>query len=75
MGDNVNHSHDFSLEKVPEGSKRGFWSLLVVMLGFTFFSASMWAGYSIPPWSLYFVPKTRIMLATAIAPKIKQKIG
>ncbi len=47
MGDNVNHSHDFSLEKVPEGSKRGFWSLLVVMLGFTFFSASMWAGGSL----------------------------
>lgn len=35
---------DFSLAPVGEGSKKGFWSMLVVMLGFTFFSASMWAG-------------------------------
>ncbi len=41
------HSHDYALERVPEDAKRGFWSLLVVMLGFTFFSASMWAGGSL----------------------------
>lgn len=39
-----NVDYDFSLQVVPEGSKRGFWSMLVVMLGFTFFSASMWTG-------------------------------
>lgn len=36
--------HDFSLEAIPVGSKRGFLSMLVVMLGFTFFSASMLSG-------------------------------
>ncbi len=36
--------NDFSLSPVEEKSKKGFWSMLVVMLGFTFFSASMWAG-------------------------------
>lgn len=36
--------HDFSLQAVPQGSKKGFWPMFVVMLGFTFFSASMWAG-------------------------------
>ncbi|MEG1482272.1 cytosine permease [Clostridium sp.] len=36
--------HDFSLEAVNESSKKGFMSMLVVMLGFTFFSASMLTG-------------------------------
>ena len=36
--------HDFSLEAIPQGSKKGFLSMLVVMLGFTFFSASMLSG-------------------------------
>ena len=37
---------DFSLEAIPESSseRRGFWSMFVVMLGFTFFSASMSVG-------------------------------
>ena len=37
---------DYSLEAVPESSseKRGFWAMFVVMLGFTFFSASMSVG-------------------------------
>jgi cytosine permease len=35
---------DFSLEAVPQESKRGFISMFVVMLGFTFFSASMMTG-------------------------------
>lgn len=39
-----NQDIDFSLSPVGEDSKKGFWSMLVVMLGFTFFSASMWAG-------------------------------
>lgn len=35
---------DFSLTEVPQTERRGFWSMFVVMMGFTFFSASMWAG-------------------------------
>ena len=37
-------SADFEYSNVPQDSRKGFWSMLVVMLGFTFFSASMWAG-------------------------------
>ncbi|CVK19445.1 cytosine permease [Sporomusa sphaeroides] len=35
---------DFSLSEVPQTERRGFWSMFVLMVGFTFFSASMWAG-------------------------------
>ncbi|MFJ6413345.1 cytosine permease [Terribacillus saccharophilus] len=36
--------HDFSLRAVPLSNRNGFWRMLMVMLGFTFFSASMIAG-------------------------------
>lgn len=39
-----NFDHDFSLTPVTSEGKKGFLSMLVVMLGFTFFSASMWTG-------------------------------
>ncbi|AIF43983.1 cytosine permease [Virgibacillus sp. SK37] len=35
---------EFSLEAVPQSHRNGFWKTLVVMLGLTFFSASMWSG-------------------------------
>ncbi|MDF0726417.1 cytosine permease [Cytobacillus sp. S13-E01] len=35
---------DFALEAVPQAHRNGFWKMLVVMLGLTFFSASMWSG-------------------------------
>lgn len=35
---------DFALQSVPEQHRRGFWPMLIVMMGFTFFSASMWTG-------------------------------
>ena len=35
---------DFALDHVSDSHKRGFWPMMVVMLGFTFFSASMWSG-------------------------------
>lgn len=35
---------DFSLEAVPQSYRNNFWQILVVMLGLTFFSASMWSG-------------------------------
>ena len=36
--------HDYSQSNVPQEQRRGFWAMFVVMLGFTFFSASMWTG-------------------------------
>lgn len=38
------HSQDFAHSTVPHSSRKGFLPILVVMLGFTFFSASMWSG-------------------------------
>lgn len=35
---------EFSWQAVPQSSRNGFWKTLSVMLGFTFFSASMLAG-------------------------------
>lgn len=35
---------DYSLEAVPKTARKGFWTMFVVMLGFTFFSASMSVG-------------------------------
>lgn len=35
---------DFPLEEVPKENRKGFWSLTSVLLGFTFFTATMWAG-------------------------------
>lgn len=35
---------DYSLEAVPAGARKGFGSMFVVMMGFTFFSASMSVG-------------------------------
>lgn len=35
---------DFSLEKVPANARKGFWPMFVIMLGFTYFSASMSVG-------------------------------
>ena len=37
-------SEDFPLSEVPNANRKGFWSLSTVLLGFTFFSATMWAG-------------------------------
>jgi len=39
-----NLDHDFSLQSVPKNNRKGFLSMFAVMLGFTFFSASMWTG-------------------------------
>lgn len=36
--------NDYSFEKVPQAARKGFWPMLFIMLGFTFFSASMSAG-------------------------------
>lgn len=38
------YSQDFPLEEVPKEYRKNFWSLTSVLLGFTFFTATMWAG-------------------------------
>ena len=38
---------EFALQPVPQANRSGFWKMLAVMLGLTFFSASMWAGGSL----------------------------
>ncbi|ONI46313.1 cytosine permease [Candidatus Epulonipiscioides gigas] len=35
---------DFAFEPVPSNAKKGFWPILSIMIGFTFFSASMLSG-------------------------------
>ena len=47
------HSQDFAHSTVPESSRKGFLPILVVMVGFTFFSASMWSGGALGQ-GLYF---------------------
>ena len=37
-------SQDFAHSTVPQSARKGFLHILVVMVGFTFFSASMWSG-------------------------------
>lgn len=44
MNANEQTDNDFALSHVKDSHKKGFWSMMVVMMGFTFFSASMWAG-------------------------------
>ena len=42
----VHHDHDqdYALSAVPETARKGFWPMFFIMLGFTFFSASMSVG-------------------------------
>ncbi len=35
---------DYSFEAVPKQARKGFWPMFAIMLGFTFFSASMSVG-------------------------------
>ncbi|RFU65165.1 cytosine permease [Peribacillus glennii] len=42
-----NNDKEFSLRAVPTNHRIGFWNMMVVMLGFTFFSASMMGGGTI----------------------------
>ena len=35
---------DYANEAVPQSARKGFLSMFAIMLGFTFFSASMWTG-------------------------------
>ena len=42
----MSEHQDFEQSLVPQEQRKNFWSMFVVMLGFTFFSASMWTGAS-----------------------------
>lgn len=39
--------NDYSLERVPSKARKGFFAMFFIMLGFTFFSASMWTGVTL----------------------------
>lgn len=39
--------HDYSLAPVPQFARRRFLTMFMIMLGFTFFSASMWTGQTL----------------------------
>ncbi|MFQ9127670.1 MAG: hypothetical protein ACLR4Z_13780 [Butyricicoccaceae bacterium] len=39
---------DFAEAAVPQYARRGIVTMFMIMLGFTFFSASMWVGQSWP---------------------------
>ena len=41
------HDFDFSNSSVPASSRRGTLTMFMIMLGFTFFSASMWVGQNL----------------------------
>jgi cytosine permease len=45
-GDAANRSctEDYPLSAVPSDARQGFWPITMVLLGFTFFSATMWGG-------------------------------
>lgn len=47
MAKKINEQHidlDYSLERVPANARKNFWPMFFIMLGFTFFSASMSVG-------------------------------
>lgn len=43
----MNKENDFPLSAVPNDQRKGWWSMASVLLGFTFFTATMWAGGTI----------------------------
>lgn len=53
---------EFSLQPVPQENRNGFWKMLAVMMGLTFFSASMLAGGELGA-GLTFVQFIGIVLA------------
>ncbi|TWI55627.1 cytosine permease [Pseudomonas duriflava] len=44
MSQTDTHEDDFPLSEVPLSSRKGLWSTSLVLLGFTFFTATMFAG-------------------------------
>lgn len=44
VSDFLGSSEDFPLGEVPQQERKGYWSMGMVMLGFTFFTSTMFAG-------------------------------
>ena len=44
MSEQQHNDTDYAFSAVPASQRKGFWSMLLILLGFTFFSASMWTG-------------------------------
>ncbi|CAH0525802.1 cytosine permease [Vibrio hippocampi] len=40
----MSQTSDFPLSAVPNDQRKGLWSMMSVLLGFTFFTSTMWAG-------------------------------
>lgn len=40
----MNGNNDYPLSEVPQSSRKGLFSMATVLLGFTFFTSTMWAG-------------------------------
>jgi len=40
----MSQTNDYPLSAVPQSARKGFWSTAFVLLGFTFFTSTMWAG-------------------------------
>jgi cytosine permease len=47
--ENVKDQQDFPLTAVPMDRRKSLWSISVVLLGFTFFTGTMWAGSLLGP--------------------------
>lgn len=64
---------DFPLEAVPESARKGLWSISMVLLGFTFFTATMWGGgklgvaYKFWPDLIWVVIVGNLLLGTYVA--------
>lgn len=57
------HQEDYPLSAVPEDDRRGAASLYVVLLGFTFFAATMWSGGEVGRAFRFFPDLLIIILA------------
>ncbi|WP_236546807.1 hypothetical protein [Psychromonas sp. L1A2] len=40
----MQNTNDFPLSAVPADQRKSLWSMMSVLLGFTFFTSTMWAG-------------------------------
>ena len=40
----MNGNNDYPLSEVPQSSRKGMFSMATVLIGFTFFTSTMWAG-------------------------------
>ena len=63
---------DYPLSPVPMDQRRSIWSMGLVLLGFTFFTATMWAGGSI---GVAFDFSTMLLVLAGTAQRIAPWLG